>query len=341
MKRALVTGGLGFVGSHLVDRLLSDGHEVTIVDSLLSNVMQPQDYEGSCRVVVGAIEDLAQALRPPAHRFDEIYHLASVVGPAGVLKHSGEIARMVVCSGEAVVELALAHGARLVEASTSEVYGRSGTFRETDSCVIPGEFTVRLEYALGKLTSEIAAVNRARVTDLHVNIVRPFNIAGPRQLPWGGFVLPRFVIAALIGGPLTVFGTGQQVRAFTDVRDIVSGILAVMRSEHRSRTFNLGNPANELTILELAHRVRDVVGSRSAVVNVDPKKLFGPLYEEGFDKVPEDSRARAEIGWKPRYDLDATIRDTMKWYAERPQLLTGLDTPPAEALAGAVIEAVS
>lgn len=339
MKKALVTGGLGFVGSHLVDRLLLEGYEVTIVDSLLSNVMQPQQYQDTCRVVVGAIEDIAKDLGPGSgSKYDEIYHLASVVGPAGVLKHSGEIARTVVTSGEAVVELALAHGARLVEMSTSEVYGRAGTFRETDNCIIPGRFTVRLEYAVAKLTSEIAAINRARVTDLHVNIVRPFNIAGPRQLPWGGFVLPRFVIAALIGGPLTVFGTGQQVRAFTDVRDIVSGVLAVMRSEHRSRVFNLGNPANELSILELAHRVREVVGSRSPVVNVDPKILFGPLYEEGFDKVPEDARARTELGWEPRYDLETTIRDTMKWYAERPEMLTSLDVPAPEALAGAVIE---
>lgn len=340
MKRALVTGGLGFVGTHLVDRLLSEGYEVTIVDSLISNVMQPQDYEASCHVIVGAIEDVAGTLQPPAHRFDEIYHLASVVGPAGVLKHSGEIARQVVTSGEAVVELALAHKARLVEVSTSEVYGRAGTFRETDSCIIPGRFTVRLEYAVAKLTSEIAAINRARVTDLHVNIVRPFNIAGPRQLPSGGFVLPRFVIAALTGQPLTVFGTGQQVRAFTDVRDIVSGVLAVMRSTHRSRVFNLGNPANELSIMDLAHRVREVVGSRSPIVNVDPKTLFGPLYEEGFDKVPEDTRAREDLAWAPRFNLEATIRDTMKWYAERPHMLTCLDSENA-GLVGAVVPAGS
>lgn len=337
MNRVLVTGGLGFVGSHLVERLLADGYAVTIVDSMISNVMQPSDYEGRCEVIVGAIEEVAHTLH--GHGFDEIYHLASVVGPAGVLKHSGEIARTVVTSGEAVIELALAHHARLVEVSTSEVYGRAGTFRETDNCIIPGRFTVRLEYAVAKLTSEIAAINRARVTDLHVNIVRPFNIAGPRQLPWGGFVLPRFVIAALTGEPLTVFGTGQQVRAFTDVRDIVSGVLAVMRSEHRSRIFNLGNPANELSITELAHRVRDVVGSRSPIINVDPKKLFGPLYEEGFDKVPEDARARADLGWEPKYDLNTTIRDTMNWYSERPEMLTSLDAPPAEVLAEAAIEA--
>lgn len=341
MKRALVTGGLGFVGSHLVDRLLEDGYAVTIVDSLLSNVMPPSHYEQRCQVITGAIEEVDADLLP-AHqnRFDEIYHLASVVGPAGVLQHAGEIARTVVASGEAVVDLALSHGARLLVMSTSEVYGRSGTFRETDNCIIPGRFTVRLEYAVAKLTSEIAVINRARVTDLKVNVVRPFNIAGPRQLPWGGFVLPRFVIGALTGHPLTVFGTGQQVRAFTDVRDIVSGVVAVMRSEHRSRIFNLGNPANELSIMELALRVREVVGSRSPIVNVDPKALFGPLYEEGFDKVPEDTRAREELGWEPRFDLDTTIRDTMKWYAERPEMLTALDSPETAPLA-AVAEAAS
>lgn len=339
MKRSLVTGGLGFVGSHLVDRLLAEGHHVTIVDSLLSNVMAPESYEGAprCRVVVGAIEERVAELMPSdQNQFDEIYHLASVVGPAGVLNHAGLIARSVVNSGEAVVELSLAHGARLLVMSTSEVYGRSGTFREGDNCIIPGRFTVRLEYAVAKLTSEIAVINRARVTDLWVNVVRPFNIAGPRQLPAGGFVLPRFVIAALTGGALTVFGTGEQVRAFTDVRDIVSGVLSVMRGGHRSRIFNLGNPANELSIMALAERVKQVVGSDSPIINVDPKKLFGPLYEEGFDKVPEDTTARQEIGWVPGFDLDTTIRDTMNWYAERPEFLAAAETP--EVLAGVLAE---
>ncbi len=319
MKRVLVTGGLGFVGSHLTDRLLANGCAVTIVDNLSSNVMAPTDYPG-CRVIVGAIEDIYGQLLDTSEPFDEIFHLASVVGPAGVLQYAGQMARSIVLSGDAVIQMALQHEARLVLASTSEVYGRAGELRESDGCQVSAEVTVRLEYAVAKLASEIAALNRAKVRDLHVNVVRPFNIAGPRQLPDGGFVLPRFVVAALSGEPLTVFGDGSQVRAFTDVRDIVSGLQAVMASQKSGLVLNLGNPANELSILDLARRVRHLSNSTSEITLSDPKALFGPLYEEGIERVPVVEQAFAELDWRPEFTVEQTILGTIDWYRERLQL---------------------
>lgn len=325
MKSALVTGGLGFLGSHLIDSLLASGYQVTIVDSLISNVVTAADYP-QCRTIEAPIENVMDQLMPDkGARFDEIYHLASVVGPAGVLKWAGAIAKTVINSSEAVTELALAHKARLLLVSTSEVYGHAGNFHESDSCLIPSRFTVRLEYAVAKLTSEIAAVNRGLVTDLEVNIVRPFNIAGPRQLPGGGFVLPRFTIAALTQEPLTVFGDGTQVRAFTDVRDIVSGLRLVMASQFKSKVFNLGNPDNELAIIELARRVVKHTSSSSKIIHVDPKVLFGPLYEEGFDKVPVATTAKEMLGWTPLYSVEDTIQATREWFEARPHLLVPLD----------------
>lgn len=318
MKRILVTGGLGFVGSHLVDGLLAGGYNVTIVDNLSSNVMQPEDYP-NCRVVVGAIEDSYPQLLALDEPFDEIFHLASVVGPAGVLQYAGVMAQSIIMSGEAVIKIALHHGARLVLASTSEVYGRAGQLRESDGCRVAADYTVRLEYAVAKLTSEVAALNRARVTDLHVNVVRPFNIAGPRQLPDGGFVLPRFVVAALSGEPLTVFGDGTQVRAFTDVRDIVSGLRALMACSKSGLVLNLGNPANEVTIADLAQRVQRLSGSKSDIVYADPKKLFGPLYEEGIERVPVVNLAYEALDWRPMISVDDTIRSTIEWYRRRLQ----------------------
>lgn len=316
MKRVLVTGGLGFVGSHLTDRLLTDGCAVTIVDNLSSNVMAPTDYPG-CQVLLGAIEDVYPDLLQRCEPFDEIYHLASVVGPAGVLQHSGTMARSIVMSGEAVIQIALQHGARLLLASTSEVYGRAGKLRECDGCQVSADVTVRLEYAVAKLASEVAALNRAKVTDLQVNVVRPFNIAGPRQLPDGGFVLPRFVVAALSGEALTVFGDGSQVRAFTDVRDIVSGLRAVMASNRNDLVLNLGNPANEVTILDLAQRVKRLAQSSSPISMADPKELFGPLYEEGIERVPVVGEAFSALNWRPEVSVDHTILSTIEWYRER------------------------
>lgn len=312
MQAVLVTGGLGFVGSHLVDALLMQGKQVTIVDNLSSNVMPPSHYP---HVIQGAIEECyTQLLDQPFH---EIYHLASVVGPAGVLNYAGDMARSIVMSAEAVTQLALRHKSKLMLTSTSEVYGRSGALREQDGCRVSADYSVRLEYAVAKLTTEVAALNKAKVTDLHVNVVRPFNIAGPRQLPDGGFALPRFVTAALEERPLTIFGDGQQVRAFTDVRDIVSALMAVQQCPQKGLILNLGNPANEVRILELARMVKRLSHSAAPIQHVDPKELYGPLFEEGIERVPVIDEALKALEWRPRYAIEQTILDTIEYYRPR------------------------
>ena len=317
MKSVLITGGLGFVGSHLTDALLAEGSRVTIVDNCQTNAVEPGAYSSTCQVLVEKIETAQSKLTPAAgHKFDEIYHLASIVGPAGVLEYAGEIATSVIGSGDAAVALALQHGSRLIVASTSEVYGRSGHLSEDLDCIVSPEVTVRLEYAAAKLTSEIAVLNKAKVSELQVSVVRPFNISGPRQKPEGGFVLPRFIVAALKGEPLTVFGDGTQVRAFTDVRDIVSGLMAMMRAPRMSLVLNLGNQDNEISILSLAHQVKRLSQSSSEIAMVDPKELFGELYEEGIERVPNATLAFKELGWKPRYSLEQTILDTLQFYKD-------------------------
>ncbi|MFO0886579.1 MAG: NAD-dependent epimerase/dehydratase family protein [Pirellulales bacterium] len=325
MKSVLITGGLGFVGTHLADNLIKSGCKLTIVDSLLTNVAQPSEYADRCKVICDSIENVAQDLAPGSgsgYQFDEIYHLASHVGPAGVLQHAGDIARSVILSGDVATTLALQHGSRLILASTSEVYGRSGKLSEDLDCIVHPDYTVRLEYAAAKLTSEIAALNKAKVTELHVNVVRPFNISGPRQLPDGGFVLPRFIVAALTNTPLTVFCDGKQTRAFTDVRDIVTGLIATMRGEARGQVLNLGNPANEVAILKLAQEVVRLTKSQSEIRLTDPKKLFGPLYEEGIERCPNVEKALRLLDWKPEYSLTKTIEDSIEYYRSRPDLVS-------------------
>jgi len=222
------------------------------------------------------------------------------------------MAGMMVNDTARIVAIALEHGAKVVDVSTSEVYGggRDGYCSERDFKVIQPKVTVRLEYAVGKLAAEIALINTTRVTPLEACIVRPFNVAGPRQSGKGGFVLPRFIDQALRGDALTVYGDGSMIRAFTHVSDIADGLTATMARGVSGEAYNLGNPANKTSILDLARRVLHRIGGPSKIDFVDPKKLFGPLFEEANDKYPDADKSMTELAWTPKYDIDRVILDT-------------------------------
>jgi UDP-glucose 4-epimerase len=144
-------------------------------------------------------------------------------------------------------------------------------------------------------------------------IIRPFNIAGPRQSGKGGFVLPRFIKQCLAGEPITVYGDGSMIRAFTHVVDVADGIILALRKGRRGEAYNIGNPANKISILELAKRTVQIAESSSRIDLVDPKALFGPLFEEANDKYPDADRSMNELGWRPRFDLDTVIRDSVEY----------------------------
>lgn len=316
MRQILVTGGFGFIGSHLVERLLAepDTH-VHVVDNLASSPIDvdtfARDLPGRERLTYDLCALEALEARP-GQRFSQIYHLAAVVGPVGVLPHAGKMAAMMVNDTARIAALGLAHGAKVVDVSTSEVYGggRDGYCSERDFKVIQPKVTVRLEYAVGKLAAEIALINTTQVTPLRACVVRPFNVAGPRQSGKGGFVLPRFIAQALAGEPLTVYGDGSMIRAFTHVVDIADGLIAAMTHGGSGEAYNLGNPANKTSILDLARRVLDRVPGPSKIQFVDPKTLFGPLFEEANDKYPDADKSMTELAWTPKYDIDRVILDT-------------------------------
>lgn len=305
----MVTGGLGFLGSHLVSALLAEGSDVTIVDNRQSSVVGP-DLFPSCRL----IEADASALEPDGVVYDEIYHLADVAGPARILGVAGRIAERTIAGASAIMRLAAGTGTRTVLVSTSEIYGRPGSYAESDPAIVYTPYTVRLEYAVSKALAEIASLNRARVEGTLVNVVRPFNIAGPRQSSSGGFVVPRFFEAALAGEPITVFGTGEQVRCFTHVLDTVDSLIKVARCSQRGEVFNSGNPANRVAISELAVAVKRTCGSDSPIVSVDPRDLYGPLYAEAFDKIPKIEKIRKATGWTPSRTLDDILTDVLVSY---------------------------
>jgi nucleoside-diphosphate-sugar epimerase len=322
MKQILVSGGFGFIGSHLVERLLAEGHQVHVVDNLVSNPIPYSDLIAelpNTHLLTCDIADIewygSHTHLFPYQEFDEIYHLASPVGPAGILPHAGKITRQVIEGAYAVMNLAYRRGAKLVFVSTSEIYGGGidGLCSESMSRVIQADVTVRLEYAAAKLAAEISLINTCRVRDQYAVIIRPFNVAGPRQSGKGGFVLPRFIQQAMAGEPLTVFGNGTQVRAFTHVRDIVDGLLLAMEKGRNCEAYNLGNPANKLRILDLANQVLDVIQPGGTTVFMDGKSIYGPLYAEANDKYPDASKAITELGWKPQIGVKATIEDVHQY----------------------------
>lgn len=323
MTSSLVTGGFGFIGTHLVELLLKEPEtRVHVVDNLSTSPIDKEAFIG--RLDAGErfsydITSVSQYFaRADLPAFDEVFHLASVVGPVGVLEHSGQILRKIVNDTYLIADHALETGARLCDISTSEVYGggREGYCAEGDTMVIPSKISARLEYAVGKLGAEVALTNLARVAGLRATIVRPFNVTGPRQSGHGGFVVPRFVAQALSADPLTVYGDGTAIRAFTHVRDIADGIIRVMRNGHPGEAYNIGNPHNKTTILHLAKRVIDVTNSESRIDFVDPKELWGPLFEEANDKYPDASRAMEELGWRPKHGLEETLKQTAAYIRE-------------------------
>lgn len=317
--RVLVTGGLGFLGSHLVDLLVKEDIAVTIIDDKSNNVIE---YHPACKVVNNTIQEIFQAIGD-VDIFSHIFHLASPVGPTGIFKYAGDIGKMVLNDTVLLRDYCIKTNTVLIDISTSEVYGHSGTLFEESEKVYPGLYEIRTEYGGAKMLAEMALVNYARINEeLSFQIVRPFNIAGPRQQPEGGFVLPRFIVAALTDQPITVYGDGSQIRAFTDVRDIVSAIFMIAESGVRNEIWNIGNLKNEMSILELAEYVSDRVmdkfpEKKCGIIKIDPQDIHGLLFAEVPDKVPYSEKVIRRTGWVPKISLEQTIDDTIEYFIQK------------------------
>jgi UDP-glucose 4-epimerase len=316
-RHVLVTGGLGFIGTHVADALISVGHSVTLVDSMVAAVTDGSWYQGRPDVKVEkmSIEDYIRQ-SGGVDGFDLVIHAASHVGPASILRYTGRLGFEIVNSTHLVIEACLASKCPLVTFSSAEVYGRSGRLAETDDVIVSLPYSTRVEYAIGKTLTEAMTLN-SRHRGLKGIVIRPFNVTGARQSMTGGFVMPTFVQQALAGVPLTVFAGGQQTRAFlaaTDLaRFLVDYIDAALVGENS--IFNLGNPENAISVLDLAYRVVQLTGSTSSINFVDGKTVHGELYEEAasVDKLPVLGAAGA-AGWTPQVSLDDLILQTVEFY---------------------------
>jgi UDP-glucose 4-epimerase len=313
--RILVTGGAGFIGTHLVNALIGEhsNTRLEIVDDLSSSSVTQERFDFFKRKGILFRHQTVEDFRIPTNvRYAQIYHLACRVGPAHVLKYAGRMAREILADAEKMADLAIRDNSPLISVSTSEEYGKDPGGKpqhEKMSLEFSAEITARQEYTGGKWMTEVQLINLAEVEPLRVNFIRPFNIVGPLQTSEGGFVLPRFVEAALRDEPITVFGDGSQIRAFTHVSDLVRSLILIMKSGVNRKIYNIGTPKNTCTIMSLAEKVISLLNSRSEIVCVNPREIFGKRYTNAPSKIPSISRVEKEIGWSPQWSLDEIIED--------------------------------
>jgi len=309
--RVLVTGGAGFIASHLLPRLLEAGSSVTVVDDLSTGRRRNIERlgRGAVRFLEGTVSSVVPSLDP--HAFDAIYHLAAAVGVRLVVERPIHTIETNIAETSAVLEFASRASLPILVASTSEVYGKSlrTPFREDDDVTYGPTIFPRWGYAISKAIDEHLALAFHRERDLPVRIVRFFNTVGPRQVGSYGMVLPRFVRAALTGGPLEVHGDGRQSRCFCDVRDVADALPRLMAEPSaEGRIFNLGND-EPISILELATLVREALRSPSEIVLMSYEEAFGPNFDDLRHRQPDLGRIREAIGYRPTIPLEQTILD--------------------------------
>jgi UDP-glucose 4-epimerase len=310
--KALITGGAGFVGSHLADALLARGDEVFVLDNLSTGSIEniePLKGHKHFHYTIDSVTN-EQVAAELIDRVDVVYHLAAAVGVKLIVESPVNTIETNVHGTEMVLKLANKKKKKVVVASTSEVYGKSNVvpFREDNDLVLGPTSKGRWSYACSKAIDEFLALAYFKEKRLPVVIVRLFNTVGPRQTGRYGMVVPNFIKQALLGHPLTVFGDGSQSRCFTYVSDVVGALVKL--SDHPGalgQVFNIGNNSEEITILELAKRVKERTGSKSEIVLVP----YDQAYEEGFEdmprRVPDTSKLNALIGYEPQVHLDEIL----------------------------------
>lgn len=316
--RALVTGGAGFVGGHVVDLLRGRGDEVTVLDDLSTGSTGNLAHHGdSVQLERGSVLDEGLIDRLVAAS-DVVYHLAAVVGVKNILDDPLHALRVNSRGSENVLDAAAEHDAKVVLVSTSEVNGKSDRLpmREDDDRVLGSTTVPRWGYATAKALDEHYALAHA-TRGLRVVCLRYFNSYGPRLDPRGyGSVVATFVRQALAGEPLTVHDDGSQTRCFTYVEDTARAtVLAGTTEAADGRVLNVGSES-QVTVADLAAAVLKLVGSDAGTVSIDPREQFGPSFEDTPRRQPDSSRARELLGWEPSVLLEEGLVRTMTWWKD-------------------------
>ncbi len=319
--KALITGGAGFIGSHLAEELLDKGHQVFLIDDLstgsIDNIEHLKKNKGFSYTIDTILD--SPVLAELIDKCDVVFHMAAAVGVMLIIESPVNTIETNIKGTEAVLIHANKKKKKVIIASTSEVYGKSDqkSFKENGDLILGPTTKGRWSYACSKAIDEFLALAYCKEKRLPVVITRLFNIVGPRQTGRYGMVVPRFVKQALLNQPITVFGDGKQTRCFTHVKDAVSSLVKFSQTDKAvGEVINLGSD-NEITIASLAKKVKEAADSKSEIRYVP----YNEAYEEGFEdmrrRVPDLKKIKKIIGFKLKYSLDDILKDVIEYYKGR------------------------
>jgi UDP-glucose 4-epimerase len=307
----LVTGGAGFIGSHLAKALVYRGNEVTVVDNLSTgNLENLSAIKEKIRYINGDILE-KKFMEKIVSECDHVVHLAAALGVLKIVNNPLSSLKTNLQGTEVILELADKHKKPVLVASTSEIYGKNEKvpLNEEDDRVIGHPLKSRWSYSEAKAVDESLAYFYYLEKKLPIRIVRFFNTVGPQQVGHYGMVVPRFVTAALRNEPLSVYGSGDQIRCFCHVTDAVRALLLIMDSDKAvGEVFNVGNNS-QITIMELAKMVIEITGSKSSIEKIAYEKAYPKGFEDMQRRVPDISKIKQVLGWEPKINLDQIIKD--------------------------------
>ncbi len=318
--RVLITGGAGFIGSHLAEALLAAGHHVTIIDNLSTGRFENIEHLAHLPEFKFAIDTITNQIVMDrlVSQCDLIFHLAAAVGVKLIVQNPVYTIETNVMATETVLKTALRYRVKVMIASTSEVYGKGASFpfSEEDDVVLGPTSRHRWAYAASKMVDEFLSLAYYRQYELPVVNFRLFNTIGPRQTSRYGMVAPNFVRQALSGKPITVYGDGQQARCFCDVVDAVRALIALAECpDAEGQLFNIGS-TEEITILQLAERIIELTRSRSKIEFISYDEAYGVGFEDMRRRVPDIAKINNTVGWVPEISLRETLSRIINYYSD-------------------------
>jgi UDP-glucose 4-epimerase len=314
----LITGGAGFIGSHLAEKLLEAGHEVSVIDNLstgsLDNIRHLMQHEKFSYTIDSILNE--DILEPLIKKCDRIYHLAAAVGVKYIIDNPLLSLKTNISGTENVLEFANRYKKKVLVASTSEIYGKSDAipFKEDADRLLGATSISRWSYSCAKAVDEFLSLAYYREKKLPVVIVRCFNTVGPRQTGQYGMVIPKFVKAALLNHPITIFGDGKQSRCFGDVCDVTDGMIKLMNDPKcEGEIFNIGND-DPISIGDLAKKIKKMTASKSKIEYVKYEDAFEEGFEDMQHRKPDLTKINEYIGYKPKHNLDKILEKIIQHF---------------------------
>jgi UDP-glucose 4-epimerase len=313
--KVLVTGGAGFIGSHLTDSLLLNNDEITVVDNFSTGNINNLDHAKSkINIIDGDIRD-QNLIERTVSEVDLVFHMAAALGVNNILNSTLDSISVNITGSDVVLKAAAKYDKRIVIASTSEIYGKNDKqpLSETDDRVIGSPQKIRWSYSDAKAIEEATATVLYQTSGLRVTTIRLFNTVGPRQKGQYGMVVPRFVQNALTNKPLNIYGDGKQTRVFCHVSDVIDALLKITKTDNSiGEVYNLGG-VGEISINELAQKVIQITNSISKIEYTPYDKAYPFGFEDMLRRVPDISKLESVIAWEPKKNLDQIITDIMKF----------------------------